>query len=247
MSRERDGGCEPRKEPVDRLTPDRTRDGKAEEPLRFGPEREPQGDAPKGGRPDWKKASARKVRETTTPAEPERRGDGQPPSEQAAPNQTPEPDKAEAPKGSRPAGRGPSPSQEAGAGMGQSVPKDGTGGKFRKESNQDKANRAKFRMEQREGKLDQANRKLAKQKPFKPKGPVRTMLETVSWGVHGYVHGKIYENEHENVGIEGGHRAELAAEVAGRKVLRFVTKAAFYRQPFFWYLDRCQAALRYPA
>lgn len=52
--------------------------------------------------------------------------------------------------------------------MGQSVPKDspqrGTGGKFRKESNQDKVNRAKFRMEQREGKLDQANRKLAKQK-----------------------------------------------------------------------------------
>ena len=80
MSRERDGGREPRKDPVDRLTPDRARDGKAEEPLRFGPEREPQGDTPKGGRPDWKKASARKVRETTVPAEPERRGDGQPPT-----------------------------------------------------------------------------------------------------------------------------------------------------------------------
>ncbi|MBM6666174.1 hypothetical protein H6B12_15020, partial [Flavonifractor plautii] len=53
MSRERDGGREPRKEPVDRLTPDRARDGKAEEPLRFGPEREPQGDTPKGGRLDW--------------------------------------------------------------------------------------------------------------------------------------------------------------------------------------------------
>ena len=169
MSRERDGGREPRKEPVDRLTSDRARDGKAEEPLRFGPEREPQGDAPKGGRPDWKKASARKVRETTAPAEPERRGDGQPPPEQAAPNQTPEPeqeeprgpdrpnphggpasrlrfdkesdtvkpepDKTAASKGSRPAGRGHSPSQEAGAGMGQSVPKVGTGGKFRRESN----------------------------------------------------------------------------------------------------------------
>ena len=68
MSRERDGDLEPRKEPVDRLTPDRVRDGKAEEPLRFGPEREPQGDAPKGRRPDWKKVSARKVRETTAPA-----------------------------------------------------------------------------------------------------------------------------------------------------------------------------------
>lgn len=108
--------------------------------------------------------------------------------------------------------------------MGQSVPKDGTGGKFRKESNQDKVNRAKFRMEQREGKLDQANRKLAKQKPVKPKGPVRSVLGTAGWGVHGYVHGKIYENEHENVGIEGGHRSELAAETAGRRGVRFVKR-----------------------
>ena len=108
--------------------------------------------------------------------------------------------------------------------MGQSVPKDGTGGKFRKESNQDKVNRAKFRMEQREGKLDQASRKLAKQKPVKPKGPVRSVLGTAGWGVHGYVHGKIYENEHENVGIEGGHRSELAAETAGRKGVRFVKR-----------------------
>ena len=100
----------------------------------------------------------------------------------------------------------------------------GTGGKFRKESNQDKVNRAKFRMEQREGKLDQANRKLAKQKPLKPKGPVRSVLGTAGWGVHGYVHGKIYENEHENVGIEGGHRSELAAETAGRKGVRFVKR-----------------------
>ena len=238
------------------LNGNRARDGKAEEPLRLGPGREPQGDTPKGGRPDWKKASVRKVRETTAPAEPERRGDGQPPLEQAAPvlqddpfqptpNPTPEPeqeepdaaphevesprgpdrpdphggpasrlrfdkesdtvkpDKAASSKGPRPAGRGPSPSQEAGAGMGQSVPKDSTGGKFRKESNQDKVNRAKFRMEQREGKLNQASRKLAKQKPLKPKGPVRSVLGAAGWGVHGYVHGKIYENEHENVGIEG--------------------------------------------
>ena len=68
------------------LNDGQARDGKAEEPLRFGPEREPQGDTPKGGRPDWKKASARKVQETTAPAEPERRGDGQPPPEQAVPS-----------------------------------------------------------------------------------------------------------------------------------------------------------------
>ena len=233
------------------LNEGRARDGKAEEPLRFGPERELQGNTPKGGRPDWKKASTRKVRETTAPAEPEQEAPDATPQEVESPRGSdrpdphggpasrlrfdkesdtvkPEPDKAAAPKGSRPAGRGPSPSQEAGAGMGQSVPKDstqhGTGGKFRKESNQDKVNRAKFRMEQREGKLDQANRKLAKQKPLKPKGPVRSVLGTAGWGVHGYVHGKIYENEHENVGIEGGHRSELAAETAGRKGVRFVKR-----------------------
>ena len=88
------------------LNEGRARDGKAEEPLRFGSEREPQGDTPKGGCPDWKKASTRKVRETTAPAEPERRGDGQPPPEQAAPvlqddpfqptpNPTPEPEQEE--------------------------------------------------------------------------------------------------------------------------------------------------------
>ena len=43
------------------LNEGRARDGKAEEPLRFGPEREPQGDASKGRRPDWKKTSARKA------------------------------------------------------------------------------------------------------------------------------------------------------------------------------------------
>lgn len=91
MSRERDGGRKPRKDPVDRLTPDRARDGKAEEPLRFGPEREPQGAPPKGGRPDWKKASTRKVRESAAIEQERRegmspsRGDGQPLPEQAAP------------------------------------------------------------------------------------------------------------------------------------------------------------------
>ena len=67
------------------LNGSRARDGKAEEPLRFRPEREPQGDTPKGGRPDWKKASARKVRETTAPAEPERREDIPPEQGQPAP------------------------------------------------------------------------------------------------------------------------------------------------------------------
>ena len=265
MSRERDGGREPRQDPAPRLATDREREERLSDPLRFGPEREPQGDAPKGRRPDWKKASARKVRETTAPAEPERRENTAPEAapdtegrpdpldnrpdpfppdraaehgespdapregpaarlhfeEEAAPGTAP----SDTPKGPRPAGRGPSPSREAGAGMGQSVPRDGpqqeTGGKFRQESNQDNIGRAKFRMEKQVAKLGKAQDRLAKQKPPRKKGLVRKALGAAGWTAHGYVHGKIYENEQENVGIEGGHRSELAAETVGRKLYRY--------------------------
>ena len=295
MSRELDGGREPRQGPASRLISDKEQAGKLSDPLRFGPEREPEPDAPRQRRPDWKKASARKVREATAPAEPERReeavpqGDGhqsapqagaapentgrpdllppdraaepvppaehgEPPDdpreapaprgpERASPREGPaarlrfededaapgsQPGKA-APKGPRPAGRGPGPSQGAPvdappeAPMGQSVPRDGSG-KFRTESNSEQAGRAKFRMEKREAKLDKAKGRLAKQKPPKPKGPVRKIAGAAGWTVHGFVHGKIYENEHENVGIEGAHRSELAAEAGGRKLYRFARR-----------------------
>ena len=325
MSRELDGGREPRQgpdrgkagksadplrfeegreeSPLEPQAPTRgARGGKQAEPLRFGPEREPEPGAPRQRRPDWKKASARKVRETTAPAEPERReeaapqGDGHQSAPQAgaAPENTGRPDPLEgradrfpsdraaepvppaehgeppddpreapaprgperaslregpaarlrfededaapgsqpgkaAPKGPRPAGRGPGYSQDAPADappeapMGQSVPRDG-GGKFRTESNSEQVNRAKFRMEKREAKLGRARDKLAKQKPPKPKGPVRKIAGAAGWTAHGFVHSKIYENEHENVGIEGAHRSELAAEAGGRKLYRFARR-----------------------
>ena len=291
MSRERDGGRESRQGPASRLTDDREREEKLSDPLRFGPGREPEPAAPRQRRPDWKKASARKVWEATAPAEPERReeaapqGAGHQPApeagvvpentgrpdlfppdraaepvppaehgeplgdpreapaprrpERASPREGPaarlrfededaapgsEPGKA-APQCPRPAGRGPGPSQGAGGAdpMGQSVPKDG-GGKFRQESNSEQVNRAKFRMEKQEAKLDKARDKLAKQKPSKPKGPVRKIAGAAGWTAHGFVHSKIYENEHENVGIEGTHRSELVAEAGGRKLYRFARR-----------------------
>ena len=278
MSREHDGGREPREDPASRLISDKEQAGKLSDPLRFGPEREPEPGAPKQRRPDWKKASARKVREATTPTEPERREDAAPkadspqpvsePVEGAAPlesqsdlfppGRAAEPavpdDPREAPhgpehteprqgpaarlrfegespandpgeanaKGPRPAGRGPAytPGDEGAAPLGQSVPKKG-GGKVRQESQQEQVNRAKFRMEQREAKLDKAKGKLAKQKPPRKKGLIRKAAGAAGWTAHGFVHGKIYENEHENVGIEGAHRSELAAEAAGRKLYRY--------------------------
>lgn len=56
-----------------------------------------------------------------------------------------------------------------------------------------------------------------KRKPNKPEqGPRErpgSWEEPAAGGAaHGFVHGKIYENEQENVGIEGAHRSELVGE-----------------------------------
>ena len=106
---------------------------------------------------------------------------------------------------------------------GQSVPKSRKS-KFRQKSQQQKTAESKLRMERRGKKLDAARKKLAKQKPLKPKGPVRRVAGVAGRGVHGFVHGKIYEVEHENVGTEGAHRTELAGETVLRHGTRFVKK-----------------------
>ena len=121
-------------------------------------------------------------------------------------------------------GAGPDPGgageRNAGGTSGQSVPKS----KFRQKSNQEKAAASKLRMEKRGEKLDRAKEKLAKQKPPKKPGPVRRVGRVASGSAHSFVHGKIYENEHENVGIEGAHRSELVGESALRHGSRFVKR-----------------------
>ncbi len=130
-------------------------------------------------------------------------------------------------------GAGPEPREAAGAAdlggagegnaggtSGQSVPKS----KFRQKSNQEKATASKLRMEKRGEKLDRTKEKLAKQKPPKKPGPVRRVGRVASGSAHSFVHGKIYENEHENVGIEGAHRFELVGESALRHGSRFVKR-----------------------
>ena len=102
---------------------------------------------------------------------------------------------------------------------GQNVPKS----KFRRKSRQEKTAASKLRMERRGEKLDAAKEKLAKQKPPKKPGPVKKAGRAVGGGVHGFVHSKLYEVEQENVGTEGAHRSELAAESVyrfGRRKLR---------------------------
>ena len=84
-----------------------------------------------------------------------------------------------------------------------------------------KLRKARERMERQDVKLDKTRDKLSNQKPVKPSGPVRQAAGYAGRAVEGYVHGKIYEVEHENVGTESAHRVELAAEAAGRGALRF--------------------------
>lgn len=84
---------------------------------------------------------------------------------------------------------------------------------------------SKLRMERRGEKLDAAREKLVKQKPPKKPGAVKRLAHTAGHGVHGFVHGKLYEVEHENVGTEGAHRSELAAESVYRFSRRKLRKA----------------------
>lgn len=103
---------------------------------------------------------------------------------------------------------------------GQNVPKS----KFRQKSQQEKTAASKLRMERREETLDKAREKLSKQKPLKRPGPVKRTGRAVRRGVHGYVHGKIYEVEQENVGVEAAHHTELAGETVLRGGKRFVKR-----------------------
>ena len=112
---------------------------------------------------------------------------------------------------------------------GQNVPKSPKGpktkkSKFRMESEQEKISKSKLRMETREDKLNRARKKLEGKKPPKPRGPVRRVLGAAGWNAHGFVHGKIYEVEHENVGTEGAHRSELLGEAALRHGTRYAKK-----------------------
>ncbi len=112
---------------------------------------------------------------------------------------------------------------------GQNVPKSPKGpktkkSKFRMESEQEKISKSKLRMETREDKLNRARKKLEGKKPPKPRGPVRRAFGAAGWSAHGFVHGKVYEVEHENVGTEGAHRSELLGEAALRQGTRYAKK-----------------------
>ena len=130
-----------------------------------------------------------------------------------------------------PGGESAAPDREPAADSGGDVPGSGAasdsgprpGGKkaAREDRRYEKSGR---RVEKSGAKLDNARDKLAAQKLPKKPGPVKTVSRAAGRQVHGYVHKKIYQVEHENVGIEAAHKTELAGEVVIRGGTRFVKK-----------------------
>lgn len=103
----------------------------------------------------------------------------------------------------------------------EDAPDSGSSGK-KAARDAEKLNKSKFRAEKSGEKLNAAREKLSKQKPPKKPGPVKTAGRAVRFQTWRYVHGKIHEVEHENVGVESAHRTELAGETAVRGTARFV-------------------------
>ena len=81
-----------------------------------------------------------------------------------------------------------------------------------------------FRVEKTGAKLDKAQKKRHKQKPLKNPGAVKYTVQTVTAQSWMYVHEKVHDAEQENVGVEAGHKAELAGENAFRHGSRFIQR-----------------------
>ena len=130
----------------------------------------------------------------------------------------PSPKKKRFPRGAGPESPGePSGGESVGEGAGASP-----GGPDKEAARLDKSKR---RMEQRGGKLETAWEKLAAQKPLKLPGPVKRVGRAARRGVHGYVHGKLFQVEQDNVGTEGAHRSEMVGDATLRGGARLVKKA----------------------
>ena len=98
-------------------------------------------------------------------------------------------------------------------------------GKKRSAQGQTRAEKSAVKAEKAKLRMGAAQEKLAAQAPAKPPGPVKRGAGALGWSVHGFIHGKVYEVEHENVGTEGAHHSELVGEAVGRWGTRRVRQA----------------------
>ena len=95
-------------------------------------------------------------------------------------------------------------------------------------SKKDKYQKAQAKAEHAGGKLGKAREKLdkteAKRAAKKPPGLAKKAVRGARTEAWFYVHNKIHEVEHENVGVEGAHKSELAAEAGARKLTRYAKR-----------------------
>ena len=95
-------------------------------------------------------------------------------------------------------------------------------------SKKDKYQKAQAKAEHAGGKLGKAREKLdkteAKRAAKKPPGLAKKAVRGARTEAWFYVHNKIHEVEHENVGVEGAHKSELVAEAGTRKPARFARR-----------------------
>ena len=96
--------------------------------------------------------------------------------------------------------------------------------KARKDKQEKKKERAEAKAEHSAVKLEAAKEKLAWQKPQKPPGLPQRAATAAGAGVWAYTHRKIHEVEHENVGVESAHKAELLAEAGVHKATRYTKR-----------------------
>jgi len=84
--------------------------------------------------------------------------------------------------------------------------------------------KAEAKVDKTGAKLDKAKDKLAAQKPIRKPGVVKQAGNKAKFATWAYVHKKIHQVEHENVGTEAAHKTELAAEGAYRSTSRFIKR-----------------------
>ena len=97
----------------------------------------------------------------------------------------------------------------------------GGGKKDKYQKAQDKAAYTGEKLGKARAGLDKVEAKrAAKKPPGLAKKAVRG-ARTEAWF---YLHNKIHEVEHENVGVEGAHKSELVAEAGARKLTRYAKR-----------------------
>jgi len=81
-----------------------------------------------------------------------------------------------------------------------------------------------YRAERTGAKLETATKKRDNKKPQKAPGVIKSVRRMAQFELYRYAHGKIYQSEHENAGVEAAHRTEIAGERVAGTTKRFIQK-----------------------